>query len=63
MKTMRTFSPRVNCQGHTLSGEVEELQRRKAALSLELMSLEDASRSKKQGVRGAGAIPSNTEVG
>eukprot|EP00752_Nemacystus_decipiens_P014985 g13343.t1 len=41
---------------------LQELQRKKAALSLELMSLEDASRNRKQGTRGAGAIPANTEA-
>lgn len=42
--------------------DLQELQRKKAALSLELMSLEDASRNRKQGTRGAGAIPANTEA-
>ncbi|CAM9164147.1 unnamed protein product [Ectocarpus sp. 4 AP-2014] len=42
--------------------ELQELQRKKAALSLELMSLEDASRNRKQGIRGTGAIPLNTEA-
>ncbi|CAM9176651.1 unnamed protein product [Ectocarpus sp. 12 AP-2014] len=42
--------------------ELQELQRKKASLSLELMSLEDASRNRKQGIRGTGAIPLNTEA-
>ncbi|CAM9237290.1 unnamed protein product [Ectocarpus sp. 6 AP-2014] len=42
--------------------ELQELQRKKATLSLELMSLEDASRNRKQGIRGTGAIPLNTEA-
>lgn len=42
--------------------DLQELQRKKAALALELMSLEDASRNRKQGTRGAGAIPANTEA-
>ncbi len=42
--------------------ELEELQRKKAALSLELMSLEDASRNLKQGIRGPGVIPASTEA-
>lgn len=49
-------------QRQAVADELEQLQRRKAALSLELMSLEDASRNKKQGVRGTRAIPSDTEV-
>eukprot|EP00903_Cladosiphon_okamuranus_P009887 g9391.t1 len=49
-------------QTQAARNELQELQRKKAALSLELMSLEDAARNRKQGTRAAGAIPANTEV-
>lgn len=49
-------------QSQAARNELQELQRKKAALSLELMSLEDASRNRKQGIRGTGAIPLNTEA-
>lgn len=45
-----------------IADELEQLQRRKAALSLELMSLQDAARNRKQGVRGSGAITLDTEA-
>ncbi|CAM9166780.1 unnamed protein product, partial [Hapterophycus canaliculatus] len=42
--------------------ELNELQRKKAALSLELMSLENTTKNMKKGTRGTGVIPSNTEA-
>lgn len=52
----------VSRQSQASRNELQELQRKKSALSLELMSLEDASRNRKQGIRGTGAIPLNTEA-
>lgn len=48
-------------QSETLQ-ELETLQRKKAALSLELTGLEEASRNRKHGTRGAGAISVDTKV-
>ena len=45
-----------------MADELEQLQRRKAALSLELMSLQDASRNIKHGVRGSSSITLDTEA-
>ena len=49
-------------QTQAIADELEQLRRRKAALSLELMSLQDSARNRKQGVRGSGAITLDTEA-
>lgn len=56
------FPNAASQQNQAARNELQELQRKKAALSLELISLEDASRNRKQGTRGPGAIPANTEA-